>query len=421
MTMLKGLSEEVTIYGLFKPGQEPSNIVEVLNRYKDASTKIKLQYLDIDKNPAFAKKYDTTGKGIMPSSLVVVAQKSGRSKVIPYADLYDVTYDQNTGEPRVQGVSIEQQVTGALMYLASGRATELYELTGHGEDSISALGVEDDVRKENYDLKTLNLLTSKDVPGDADLLLVSSPKADIQASEAQAIKAFLEKGGNAVFMLDIGNKANPNIEGVINLYGVRTVAGIVMEGSADKAVGGNPVLLLPDYADHPILKSIKDQKYPITMPVSQGLLPSPVSKGGLDVKPLLSTSKDSWIRMDLNDNSQTRIASDKTGPWVLAYAVEARKDDPAAKTTRLVLTGSSIFIDPRNPVMSPGNKEFFMNALGWAQNRNDTLSLRPKSLFKLPVSQNGLQAIVSIALIAIVVPFGILIAGLVIWLKRRHR
>jgi ABC-2 type transport system permease protein len=421
LSVLKGLKEDVTIFGMFKPGEEPSNISEVLVRYRDASPRVKLESLDIEKNPAFSKKYDTTGAGISPGSLVIVAKNSGRSKVISYRDLYDVQVDPQTGQSQIQGVSIEQQVTGALLYLGSGRVSKLYELTGHGEDSFQDLGLSDELRKENYDVASVNLTTTKDIPADADILAVVSPKTDIQATEAMAIKAFLDKGGNALLLLDLQQTPAANLESVINLYGLKTLRGFALEGSDDHHMSGNPVFLFPDFADHAILTPIKQQKYPVMMPAALGLDLSQNAKQYLRIAPLLKTTSNSWLRTDLSNNSETRIASDKSGPIVLAYAVESRKDDPAAKVTRIVTVASSRFVNPNILPQFPGNKEFFMNSLGWIQNRTDSLSLRPKSLYVLPLQQNGLQAALSIGLIAIIIPFGLLIAGLIVWLKRRHQ
>ena len=420
LQVLKDLPEEVTIYSLFKPGTEPSNVMEMIKRYQDASSKIKLELLDVEKNPAFAKKYDPTGKIIGSGSLVVVSKKTGQFKVIPYIDLYDVGYDQQTGQQRVNGVAIEQQVTGALLYVASGVTPKIAELTNHGESSMEELGLADVLRKQNYTLEPLNLLTQKSIPQDTSLLLVTSPKTDLSEAETSAIKTYLEQGGNAFILVDLTEAPLKNLESVLNLYGVQSQFGIVLEGDQSFMVSGYPNLLLPNFGDHDILKPLKTQKYPVSFPNSLALQESPVKKRNLEIVSLLTSSPDSWLRTDLASQSATRTANEEKGPFTLGYATKVLQEDPTAKGTRMVVLASSIFINPQNPVMTPGNSELFLNSLSWVQNRKEGQGLHPKASFMLPLTLDGLQTLVFLFLFVVLIPLGVLVTGLVIWLKRRH-
>ena len=67
-----------------------------------------------------------------------------------------------------------------------------------------------------------------------------------------------------------------------------------------------------------------------------------------------------------------------------------------------------------------GNSEFFLNAVSWVNARSETISIRAKSLFKLPLRMSALQAVLFSGIFAILLPAVILILGLVIHLKRRH-
>jgi ABC-2 type transport system permease protein len=420
---LKGLKEDITIYGLFKPGEEPANVVELLKRYRDASPRIRLEFLDVEKSPAFAKKYDATGSGLKPGSIVVVDEKSGRFKAIPYADLYEFGVNQQTGQQQVQGIAIEQRVTGAIGYAAGGKTAVVYQLAGHAEFTLEEIGLTEDLERENNAVKSLNLMTARAVPEDADLVLVISPKTDLLPGEAEALKRYLDAGGNALFLIDRMKARLENLEGVINLYGVATTQGFVLEGDESRMAAGRPNLILPELKEHEILASLKEKQYTVTMLNTQALAESVLKKRALKLTPLLESSPGSWLRTDLRSDSPEKIASDRPGPLVLAYAVEAPKNDPKAKGSRVAVAGSSPFViaSLMSQYMGSGNKELFLNMVSWSENRSDGLSIRPKSTFRLPLSINGLQALVWVFVIVILVPGAILAVGIVVWVRRRHR
>ena len=78
LKVLENLEEDITVYGLYKVGEEAEDIVAVLRRYENASENIRLEFIDPDKNPTFVQKYDPEGKGVSPSSLIVKGSQDFR-------------------------------------------------------------------------------------------------------------------------------------------------------------------------------------------------------------------------------------------------------------------------------------------------------------------------------------------------------
>ncbi len=423
LDFLKGLKEDLTIYGLFKPGREPSDIVEILRRYRDASPKIRLEFFDIDKSPSFSKKYDTSGQGLGQGSLVVAAAGSGRFKVIPYSELYRLSANQRTGQEEVQAIATEQRVTSAIIYATGGKTSIVYELGGHSEFTVEQLGLASDLAAGNIELRPLSLLSVTSIPSDADLVVELSPKSDLLPGEVESLKRFLEAGGNALFLIDRMKSPLGNLEGLINLYGVATTQGFVLEGGQSNTVAGRPNLLIPDLGKHSILDSIRAKNYLVTMLNAQGLDLSSLKKRNLKIDALVLSSPESWLRTDLGSDSMTRIASDRDGPFALAFAVEDRKDDPAARSSRLVVVGSSLFVLPEamSQYMGPGNKELFLNMVAWSAKGSEGLGIRPKSTLLMPVQLNAHQAVLWILIIVVLLPGLVMAMGLVMWSRRRHR
>lgn len=78
------IKKDITIYGLYKTGQENLTVKEILDQYANYSDKIKIKFIDPVKNPTFAQKYSQDGTSLSEGSLIVDA--GDKYKVI---DQYD--------------------------------------------------------------------------------------------------------------------------------------------------------------------------------------------------------------------------------------------------------------------------------------------------------------------------------------------
>ena len=120
----------------------------------------------------------------------------------------------------------------------------VYVVNGHGElemgSSVSGL-----LEKENFECRTLGLLTVDEVPEDADALLINSPGKDLTEEEAELLLSYLKSGGHAVIIMDYIGEVLPNLEAVIEYYGVKTEQGIVMEQDSSHYIQ-LPYYILPD-------------------------------------------------------------------------------------------------------------------------------------------------------------------------------
>jgi len=106
------------------------------------------------------------------------------------------------------------------------------------------------------------------------------------------------------------------------------------------------------------------------------------------------------------------------GPHPVALSAIEREFTTSDEITRLVVIGDAEFISLVDQVN--GNLDFLMNSFGWLEQQEETLSIRPKTTLQFPMQTSGMQQLIFGALFVIIIPVGILIAGLVIWLRRRH-
>jgi hypothetical protein len=416
-TLVASLGTDVTIYACYMESEAPPEIGEALKRYREASSQITIRHVELERDPGFAARYSDGNGNVTPGSLVVVDSQAGRFRIIRPADLYEIGTDQSTGKQTIQGVQVERQVTGALAYVASGKTYRLYELAGHGEYTLAYLGLSDDLSRQSNQVSSLDILSSGGIPDDADLVIINSPEADLGESEAEALRRYLERGGDAVVAIRPGLEL-PRLAAVLATYGLRWETGIVMEGNEASRIAGNPFFLIPELSDHEISAPLIKARLGITFPASAAFFDTELKRRDAAVTAVLKSSSRSWLRRDMNNADPARLAGDTPGPFTLACAVQV--DSAGGNGARLVISGSSFFIDPQNPSMGAGNRDIFLNMLSWALDRAAGTTIAPKYYLSLPMETSEATALLLMAIFIVAIPGGILLAGLVVWLRRRN-
>jgi ABC-type uncharacterized transport system involved in gliding motility auxiliary subunit len=410
------LENPVTVYGLWEPGKETRQVKEVLDRYAARSKNFRLEIVDPDKNPGLISKYDKEGKGVDKGSLIVEGEKGYR--IIGNMDLYDINY-ADPQNPQITGFSVEKRITGALLYVSAGVTPVIYEITGHKEKSLFDMGMKETVERENYSLKQLNLLQS-DIPEDASCLILNGPKADFAKGEIDRILAYLEKGGRLFVLMDFQSGPAPNLNQLLAGYGIQWDFGVVVEMNKNYNTG-NPFHAAPDLGSHEIVAPLRQHNTPVILQFAQGIRVLDVKRRTIEIEPLLQTSRDSFLRVDLSNNSPTLSGSDKEGPVLVAAAVKEVLDYQTNKETRLVAVGSGTVLEPLSLFgQVPGNIDLFMNSITWLQDRPESISVRSKSLITFPMNVTGLHIIIFGLLFVVLIPLAFFGAGLITWLKRRH-
>jgi hypothetical protein len=421
LQVIDSVDSPVTIHGLWRPGQERSEITTTLDLYLARNKNFTLNIVDPERNPGLVQRFDKDNKGISPGSVIVEGPKGFR--VISPMEMYDLDYSRASYEnpnPSVTGVAVERRLTSALLYAATGTTPVIYELTGHDETPAGSLGVQALIERENYALKQLNLLLS-DIPADASALILNTPQSDLSSGEAEKLLAYLEKGGRLLVLVDYRTRELANLNQVFASYGFQFDYGIVIE-TEQSHTAGSPLLILPERGDHDIVKPLNDQESPIVLANGMGISELPARRRSIEFVPFLNTSGDSFLRTDISEGSAERMPSDVAGPITMGVAVTdpswIQGTEPQA---RIVAISCGALLESVGYFgQIPGNLDLFMNSLTWLEDRPENLSVRSKSLFILPLRLNGLQMVIFGLLFVIVIPLALFAGGLVTWLKRRH-
>jgi ABC-2 type transport system permease protein len=414
--ILKDLKKETKIIVFFETGHEDPNIAAVVEKYKAASDKLVVEKRDPIKQPQLAQKYSKDNKNVGIGTIVV--EQGNRFKTIAYDDFFNYSYGQY-GEENIDSFAAEQQITNGIVYVNSEKQQIVYTLSGHGETALSG-DVTKQLEVENYTLKELNLLQGDAVLDKDSMLIVSSPKRDISKDEADKIKNFLSSGGRIAVFSDITKDSLPNLQELLGSYGIKLQNAVVVEGQAGR-VAQSQIELLPQLESHDILNALKSKNMLIFTPVAQGIEELKVKRDTIKIEPLLKTSANSWAKVNLNSTTLTKEAADLVGPFNIAVAV-TDEDKASGKTAKLIVVGSSTFMNSNIVAATNGaNLDFVMNSLNWLQDKKESTTVRPKNLTAPNLVMNNLQRLALSGVVVIIIPAAIAAAGIIIWLRRRHR
>ena len=413
--VMKALDKDVTIYQIAQSGSEDDTISNLLKRYEDESKHIKIEVKDPVVNPKFASEYTTDD--LAANSLIVVC--GDRNKVISYNDMYSTSVDYNTWQQTTTGFDGEGQITSAIGYVTSEDLPIMYTLSGHGEKDLDS-SFKEDIQKANIDIKELNLLTEGKVPDDADCLMIVSPTSDISEDEKAEILDYLEAGGKAMIFSDYTQDDLPNFDAVLANYGVKRAEGIVFEGDSQHYGMQMPYYLVPTVNSTDASSETASAGSYVLAPYAQGIQKTDDVRDTVTIDSILTTSDQAYSKINMQSSQIEKEDGDVDGPFDLGVAITEKLDDD--KETQIVYYSTANLMESQvNQMVSGGNEKLLLESLSWmtSTDESSSVSISSKSLQSASLTVTDYDAafwkICTIGLI----PGVFLVAGFLIWLRRR--
>ena len=413
--VLNNLDKDVTIYQIAQSGSEDETISNLLQKYADESKHVKVELKDPVVSPKFVSEY--TSDQVSSNSLIVVC--GDRNKVVNYNDMYESTMDYNTYNYQTTGFDGEGQITSAIAYVTTENLPVLYTLEGHGEKELDST-IKEDIEKANMEIKTLNLISEGSVPDDAACLLIDSPSSDISEDEKTALLDYLENGGKAMVFSDYIESTLTNFAAVLENYGVKAADGIVFEGDNQHYGMQMPYYLLPTVNSTDASSETASSGYYIIMPYAQGIQKLDDVRDTVTVEDILTTSDSAYSKTNLQSETLEKEDGDVEGPFALGVSI--KEDVGDGKKTQIIYYSSSYIMDSQmNQLVSGGNEKLVTESLNSMVSTEETttVSIPSKSLEVSYLTISDYDAsfwkICTIGLI----PGIFLVAGFVIWFKRR--
>ena len=423
--LLKDLKTDVTVIGLFDDGKVGSDgsykeLTDLLALYQKYPH-IKVQYIDPDKNPGIEKQLDEQGTmDLQMGDLIVKSTVNGKEKKkrLNTSDLFTTTMDQQTFQQSVTGSIAEQGFTGAIKFVTSEKTPVVYFTQGHNEIDVDSeyTNVKSYLDKNNYEVKTLNLVTAGKVPEDAAMLVVASPKNDLSANEKDALAAYLKTGGKAVFMFDYLS-SDPDFNQFNDLLSGFNVAvnyDKVKETDQNKHAPDDEYTILLDVSSNAVIP----QSFNIMLKDSRSVTILKNNKEYITPTSLVKTSDKA-----IGEPASAARGAEAQGPLDIAVAVENKGGETPSKV--LVLGNASFIADSSAQMYGTAaynySLVFFLQSITWMIDSKDSDLVVPAKDYENPViSINEQQASIVSLVLLIILPLIILGMGMLVYMRRRH-
>ena len=420
---LDRLTKPVKLYGLWQPGEEDPEVLDVINLYLARNKNITLELIDPDRNPGFVMRYDMDKRGIVRRSLIVEGDMGFR--VIAPSEMYDFTENQYGGTS-VIGVAVERRITSAILFAGTGTTPVVYEMTGLDETPLALFGLHEILERDNFTLRQINLQLNP-VPEDASVIVLHRPQRDLTGSEADKLLDYLDAGGRLFALVDYQIREYSNLNRVLASYGLRYEYGIVVELDPSYTVY-EPRIVWPDIAEHDITVPLMNkERTPVILSEAMALAETETKRRTVEITPLMASSSRAILRTDLNDTATggappSGESLGANGPHIFGAAVtdpswiDPNNPEPQARIVAIAC-GTLLHMYTQG---FEANMDLFMNSLTWLGDKSENITVRSKSILTLPMRMNFLQVMIFGAVFIVVIPLCFFISGLVTWLKRRH-
>jgi ABC-type uncharacterized transport system involved in gliding motility auxiliary subunit len=418
--IVEALNDEINIKAFYQeadPNRDQTR--ELLETYRYHSKKINYELIDPDRKPSLAKHYKIRTYGTL------VLEGFGKSQTITTAD--------------------EESITNAILKLTQEEQRVVYFLTGHGDRDISNLdnkgysAAKAAIEKENFRVKTLNLLVAPYIPSDAALVVVADPKKPLLATELEALRQYIGREGSLMLLLEPFSDAG--LVDFLKSYGI-TISSDIIVDTMSRVFGASYLIpVITEYSYHKITDGFDVACF---FPTARSIHSAEEIPAAIDMTELASTSPYSWSETEFKfgqpEPPKFDQAKDRKGPINVAAVVaisnkstEARQkgnersDGKTPETVdssgqaQLLVFGDSDFAS-NSYFNLQGNSDFFLNSINFlAQQENLITVERPKtSGTPLTLSRSQSQLLFWLGLL--LMPAVVLVSGLTIFrLRRKHR
>lgn len=413
--VMKKLDKEIDVYALY-PANTGSNeyityAEEYLDKYSALNKNFKVTFIDPEKNPGFAKKYEEQGQQISTGSIIL--QCGDRVKTVAFSQMYST--NDYTGST---SIDLEKKLTAAVANVSgqSGDA-KIYFTEGHNEDDASELTAA--LENNGYEHETVNISVSG-IPEDAAAIAIVAPSVDFTAEERDALDKYLDNGGKAIFIEQTGTKGLERLNEYLTEWGTAVRGDFVVETDGNKFVNFyNMPAPLPDLAEHDITKNLISQKLLYLAPMSQSIAVNDDNTRRAKITPLLTTSDKSYGKSNLSFTTYDKENGDTDGPLTVAALAE----DQSGKGGKILVIGSLAAVETQGILeeASYANGDFILNAVGYMTESNNSMDIRAKEITASKLNITQTQYVVTYVLIQYLLPLLIIAAGLTVWLKRRYK
>lgn len=395
---------------------------KMLNKMASKSNgKLKVKYVDLTANPSFTSDYPNVDWQSSSSNNIVLVESGKQYKVLTLADCFE--YDEQTynyyGSYSFTGTKIEQAVVTAILNVTTDDKVVVDMIKGNNEQDYSSLKTL--LENNAYQVNEVSLATG-DFDKDAKIAIMYAPSVDLDEKIVEKLSTWLSNDGkygrSLIYIPTADMGEMPNLDDFLKEWGLSIDRGYVFETNESTLVSANsPYAFTVTYGDY-YTDNLKNSKIPVVVSEAH---PINITDENTAHALLTTSDKAGVLPIDADKDWDYKDAVTGNGENVAAEGVMTNEDNGSS---RVIVFGSYImFSDSIMQYNSFNNSAYFMNVVNTIADKDDVgITIESKSIdnTELGVTDVATQNAMLIIFV-IVIPIAILVAGFVLWLRRRNR
>lgn len=409
--VMKKLDKDVKVSILGSEENISPVITEYMDKYKAMSKNFNVEYIDVYQNQALLYTYQAKGENVSDGDLIV--ECGNQYKIIDSSSIYSES--MSLGDEQMYSFDLETKLTNSIVTVTGMmKESAIYFLQGHGEGESSAL--KSNLDTMGYKNDTVNII-NENIPDDAKLLITITPSGDFTVDECEKIDKFLDNGGNILAVFTPGMQKLERFENYLSEWGIVPHTDMVIENDDSKAIQ-SPIIMLPELKEHDITKNLISQNL---SPIFYGTISFDTDDENTQratVTSIAESSSKSVGKTNLESSDTGFENGDFKGPLTLAAVAERTGDKPA----RVMVMGSAAALElPEQMTGTKANSQFVTSMVTWLTNNQTNLKISPKIITEgkiTALTKTNINVLYYVFVLAL--PIIILVAGIVIWLRRRY-
>ena len=423
--VLRSLTNEVRAVVLFDRQADLFEPVKnLLTEYERTSPKLKLELIDIARDPTRAEAVQQELKMSVnsPENRVIFAANN-TAKAISQSELSILDFSEfiNTREARRTHFVGEQLFTSAIAAVTQGRQTKVGFVIGHGEHKASDTGGQwgyskfaNILQQKDLHLQEIPLTGTNSIPADCRMLIVAGPRTPYSRDELAKLREFVGTGGSLFTLFNFYSLQRPTgLENFLAYYDFEIGFNQVSDSKNEQS-GQGGLLLVDDLGSHPITKPILGSRLQMLLPRSVGF---PEAEN--DESPpgsILAHSSDAGQAVGQIQGNKGSVEREGKIP-LIAAKLHANDGQPPA---RLVVAGDSLFLG-NSAIEAGANRDFASLAVNWLLEREHLLAIAPRTVTEYRIDLSRAEMTSITWLLLLVLPGGTLGLGLLWWRRQMKR
>jgi ABC-type uncharacterized transport system involved in gliding motility auxiliary subunit len=319
----------------------------------------------------------------------------------------------------------EQEMTNLLVRLSRTNQRPVMYLDGHGERNL--LGVKNfdigefgkQLEAKGFKFANPDLTIAQQVPSNGAMLVIASPQVDVSDVEAKKIKAYIEAGGNLLWLLDDDNLRG--LKEVGDYLGLHVSPGITLDMASAQYGADARVSFASLYGEHPITTNFMLRTL---FPEAHEVTAKGTDENGWKVSNLVEVAPNGWLAAKKLPKDAKPVfdeKNDKRGPINIGVALERTY---GKKGQRVVVMGNANFLS-NTFITNGGNLDLGVNIVNWLAGDDSLITIQPMPLkdINVTIPDTNTARIVAWTVFhgfQYFIPLAFMVAGFFFWWLRRR-